>query len=125
MPKRMTPGIFQEESSCAAARASSGDRRKTPGSEEISSLSPFPFRTKSGARKRSAVRRVSRTRARRAGVRRRRRRRVVGKDLTVRLYGFETECSRSEERSEWERGRNERERGAGGGGYEISPSRTR
>src|SRR6266851_3845270 len=79
IPNRMRAGIPSEKSSRASATAESGDSRKTPGSEEISSRSAFPRRTKSGAMNRSGERRVSRTSAREAGLRRRRRRRSVGK----------------------------------------------
>ncbi len=55
--------------------------RETPGSEAIGSRSPLPFRTKRGAINCSGESRVSRTSAREAGLRRSRRRRVVGKRL--------------------------------------------
>src|SRR5262249_4608861 len=94
IPKRMTPGIFQDRISCAAATASSGESRNTPGSDEISSRSPLPCRTKRGARNRSGVSRVSRTRARSAGLLRRRRIRTFGKEVIGRIYGFGAKCSR-------------------------------
>src|SRR6266540_4106340 len=82
IPNRMTAGTPSERSSWASATASSGERRETPGREEISWRSPFPWRTKNPATKRSAERRVSRTSARRAGDRRSRRRRRIGNPVT-------------------------------------------
>src|SRR6266542_1625696 len=83
IPKRMTAGTPSERSSCASATASSGERRETPGREEIGCRRPFPWRTKNPATKRSAERRVSRTSARRAGERRSRRRRRIGNPVTA------------------------------------------
>ena len=62
-------------------RAALGDSRWTPGSDEIGSRTAAPWRTKSGATSCSVERRVSRTRPRRAGVRRNRLRRTSGKPL--------------------------------------------
>ena len=81
MPNRMTAGMPAEKSSRASPRASSGERRETPGRDVIGSFFPFPCRTKSGATKRSGERRVSRTSARIPALRRRRRMRTVGYDM--------------------------------------------
>src|SRR5438876_1016477 len=79
MPKRMTARTPASAISSTSRRRVSSEWRPRAGSSSFASGSGA---TKSGMTKSSRCRRVSRTRPRRAGVRRSRRRRVVGKALT-------------------------------------------
>ncbi len=72
-PKRMIPPTPRSASRAASSAATSGDMRTCPGIDSIGSRIPEPGRTNRGATSIAGWRRVSRTRARIAGVRRRRR----------------------------------------------------
>ena len=76
-PNRITPPTPSSASRAASSAATSGDTRATPGIEATGSRTPEPGRTKSGATSIDGWRRVSRTSARRAGVRRSRRGRAL------------------------------------------------
>ncbi len=72
-PKSMIPPTPRSARRAASSAARSGDRRACPGIDPMGSRIPEPARTNSGATSIAGWRRVSRTRARRAGVLRRRR----------------------------------------------------
>src|SRR5690606_32791632 len=85
-PKRITAGTPSCARSCTSLRSDSRVCCTTPGSEAISRGWSMPSRTNKGTIRSSTDSRVSATRRRRAGVRRRRRSRRWGK-LTPRCYG--------------------------------------
>src|SRR5690242_7461725 len=83
MPKRITEGTPAAQASLAAATIRSGERRSTPGIEAIGSRASFPGMANIGSMKSRGESSVSRTMARMAGVRRRRRGRSAGKGMAV------------------------------------------
>src|SRR5262245_61232132 len=88
MPNRITASIPAAWSSDASASSSPIEKRSIPGIDSTGSRTPSPETTKRGWTRCRGESSVSRTRSRRAFVRRTRRIRVAGK-LTARILGLE------------------------------------